>query len=212
MYKLLAATQGDLHNIALCHKLCFKSSLSTRLGIAYIEKSFEWFLAKGNCFLFYVVKEGEIVGYCGGFIPQYIGDGSTSGIMQYTMREAIIGILLRPWLLLHKEVTTMYPLIFKNLRRKLLRKHDHKNAAVPVTGFDKRVGLVVIGVHPQNRGSGVFQMLMQEFEKRALNLNIHKLVLSVKKQNGRAVNAYTKQGWFISAEGDVTLEMCKHIQ
>jgi ribosomal protein S18 acetylase RimI-like enzyme len=73
------------------------------------------------------------------------------------------------------------------------------------------VGLVVIGVHPAHRGSGIFQLLMQEFEKKALGYNIHKLVLSVKKNNARAIGAYTKQGWFISKENEHTLEMCKNL-
>lgn len=180
--------------------------------MSYIRKSFEWFLAKDNCFLFYVIKDGAVVGYCGGFIPQYIGDGSTSGIMQYTMREATLGILQHPWLLFHREVTAMYPLIFKNIRKKIVKQGANKKPAEPVAAFDKRVGLVVIGVHPAHRGLGVFQMLMQEFEKRALSYNIHKLVLSVKKTNKRAISAYLKQGWFIAAEGESTLEMYKHLQ
>jgi GNAT superfamily N-acetyltransferase len=212
MFKLLPAHKEDLQNIALCHKLCFKDSLSTQLGMPYIKRSFEWFLSKENCFLYYVLKDDIVVGYCGGFIPQHIGDGSTSGIMQYTMREATVGIIQHPWLLFHREVTGMYPLIFKNIKKKIFKKKTAKTPVQPVAAFDKRVGLVVIGVHPAHRGLGVFQMLMQEFEKRALGFHIHKLVLTVKKQNKRAINAYLKQGWFIAAEGPSTLEMNKHLQ
>jgi len=212
MNKLVPSQKNDLTAIAKCHKLCFKHSLSSRLGLVYIKKTFEWFLEKENRFLFHVVKDGEVIGYCGGFIPQYIGDGSTSGIMQYTMPQAIRGVALHPWLLFHKEVLDMHPLILKNIRRKIFKKKESKKVTEPVKPFDKRVGLVVIGVHPEHRGSGVFQLLMHEFEARALSFNINKLVLSVKKSNQRAINAYSKQHWFISNEHPVTLEMCKHLQ
>jgi len=212
MYTLHPSANADLQNIALCHKLCFKNSLSTQLGMPYIKRSFAWFLSKKNCFLFHVSHNGEVIGYCGGFVPQFIGDGSTSGIMQYTMRQAMLGVAQRPWLLFHPEVTGMYPLIFKNIRKRILKNKIQNAPVEPVSRFDKRVGLVVIGVHPKHRGSGVFQLLMQEFEKRALEFDIHKLILSVKKQNARAIKAYTKQGWFIAAENDSTLEMCKYLQ
>jgi ribosomal protein S18 acetylase RimI-like enzyme len=187
--------------------------MSTKLGMPYIKKSFEWFLTRDNCFLFHVVNaEGLVIGYCGGFIPRFVGDGSTSGIMQYTMKEAITGVILHPWLLFNKEVMAMYPLIFKNIQKKIFKKKQAKIQAAPVASVDRRAGLVVIGVHPEYRGTGVFQMLMNEFEKRALSFGLPKLVLSVKKDNGRAVHAYTKQGWFIFKEHPVTLEMVKYLQ
>jgi len=55
-------------------------------------------------------------------------------------------------------------------------------------------------------------MLMNEFEKKALERKLYKLVLSVKKNNTRAIHAYTKQGWFINIEHEATLEMSKFLQ
>ena len=213
MFDCVKSANNDLNSIALCHKQCFKQSLSTQLGMPYIKKSFEWFLSKNNCFLFHITNsDGLVTGYCGGFIPSYIGDGSTSGIMQYTMKQALAGIVRHPWLLFHSEVIGMYPLILKNIRSKILKKKGQKLPAQPVAEFDKRVGLVVIGVHPGYRGSGVFPALMDEFEKRALAYNIDKLVLSVKTTNARAIKAYTKQGWFIAKQHPNTLEMNKFLK
>lgn len=212
MYNVVQSGRKDLTAIARCHKECFKNSLSSQLGLAYIKKTFEWFIDKNNRFLFHIEVDGKVAGYCGGFIPQYIGDGSTSGMMQYAMQEAIIGALLHPWLLLHKDVRAMYPLIFKNIQRKLFKKQLAAAPVEPVKPFDKRTGLVVIGVSPQYRGSGVFQALMREFEDRARNYHINKLVLSVRKNNARAIRAYTKQGWFTVNEHIHTLELCKNLQ
>jgi len=181
--------------------------------MAYIQKSFEWFLTRDNCFLFHITNnEGEVVGYCGGFIPRFVGDGSTSGIMQYTMPQAVLGVLLHPWLLLHTEIMAMYPLIAKNMRKKIFGQKAVQAPAKPAPEFDKRAGLVVIGVHPKYRGTGIFTELMHEFERRAQQHGLTKLVLSVKKSNARAIQAYTKQGWFVINEHATTLEMSKYLQ
>lgn len=209
--QIVNSSKQDLHAIAKCHEQCFKDSLSCKLGINYIKKTFEWFLIKPNRFLFHIEKEGEIIGYCGGFIPQYVGDGSTSGMMQYAMQQAITGALLHPWLLFNKEVIALYPLILKNIKRKLLGKQQGAALVTPVDRFDKRLGLVVIGVHPSHRGAGVFPLLMSEFEAKAHTFNINRLILSVKKDNARALKAYYRQGWFIIKEHEQTLEMCKHL-
>lgn len=212
MYQIVQSGKSDITSIARCHNECFKNSLSSQLGLAYIKKTFEWFFDKDNRFLFHVVVNGKVAGYCGGFIPQYIGDGSTSGMMQYAMPQAITGALLHPWLLLHKDVRAMYPLIFKNIKRRLFKKQVAAKPVEPVKTFDKRVGLVVIGVLPQQRGTGIFQALMREFENKARSYNIHKLVLTVRKNNARAIRAYTKQGWFTVNEHLQTLELCKNLQ
>jgi len=211
VYKLINSTSNDLLNIAQCHKQCFKRSLSSKLGLLYIKKTFEWFLNSPNRFLFHIANDDGVIGYCGGFTPQFIGDGSTSGIIQYAMRQAIVGVALHPWLLFNNEVIEMYPLIFKNVQKKLSAKKA-KIITRPVESFDRRVGLVVIGVHPGHRGLGVFQNLMHEFELRAANQGIYKLSLTVKKDNIGAIKAYTKQGWFVTNEHVHTLEMGKYIQ
>jgi GNAT superfamily N-acetyltransferase len=213
MFQIINSAQKDLLGVAKCHAVCFNTSLSTKLGLSYIKKSFEWYLANQNCFLFHIVNnEGDVIGYCGGFIPQYAGQGSTSSILQYTMKEAVKGVALHPWLLFHKEIMAIYPLIFKNIKKKIFKKKELTKLAEPVSNFDKRVGLVVIGVHPAYRGSGVFAALMNEFEHKAQQANIYRLVLSVKKDNVRAISAYTKQGWFIAKEHIKMLEMAKYLK
>lgn len=213
MYLLKCSLPQDLEQVAACHRSCFPSSLSTRLGKAYGIKSMEWFIAGKNRFLFHVVEDNRVIGYCGGFISMYKGDGSTSGIIQYAMPQAVKGILKKPWLLLSKEVIAMYPLIIKNIIRKVYpKKKDMSNSTQQNILTEARVGLVVIGVHPLHRGKGIFEMLMREFEKQATERGTFKMVLSVKKNNARAIRAYNKAGWEISKENENVLEMTKTIR
>lgn len=212
MLEILNPQKSKLPDIARCHMECFSTSLATRLGKSYVEQTFDWYLDHPRRFLFYVEDQNKVVGYCGGFVPSKAGDGSSSGMLQHAFNKAIKGLLLHPWLLFHSEVAQHYRFLWRNIKRKLTGKIK---PAVPVKNenapFKPYCGLVVIGVHPDYRGRGIAQQLMTEFEKRAKDLQQNELILSVKKNNIRALKAYQNFGWSIREEQPSTFVMEKKI-
>ena len=209
---LVSNTQPQhLHDIALCHITCFPGSLSSRLGINYVKKTLEWFLVSPDRFLYHVEIDNKIAGYCGGFVPQKYGDGSSSGMLQYAFNQAITGLVIHPWLLFHPEVRQQYKFLWLNIKRKFTGKVIPLGQPIANPEKPSHVGLVVIGVHPHNRGSGVAQLLADEFENRAKTYGRHELVLSVKTDNQRAIKAYKKFGWNILKEQQKTYVMNKII-
>lgn len=212
MPQLHQSSLQDLPEIGACHAACFPDALTVKLGKKCMEKSLEWFITQEQSFLFHTMQGQQVTGYCGGFIPGFAGDGSASGMLRYTAPDAIQALLLRPWLLLHKDVLRLFPLAAKNLIHKLLSpfsKRSRQQAVTPL--YRAGAGLVVIGVHPDFRGTGVFESLIQQFEKEALQRNINDLYLSVKPSNTRAINAYTKAGWSVHKQSGAAVEMIKHI-
>lgn len=212
MFQLQKTDFNTLEALVACQMACFPNSFNTKLGKKYVFKTLEWFLANDKRFLFQVTENEQVVGFCGGFAPQFYGDGSSSGMLQYAFKEAVFGIFKKPWLIFNKELTAYYPFIIRNIKKKLgLLKN---NAAVPKPEnfvFIPTVGLVVIGVHPLYRGKGVFEILMNEFEKQASALNIHTCILSVRTENKRAIAAYKKMGWYIKEEQATSIIMTKEI-
>lgn len=212
MWNIINSQKHNLRDIATCHIECFPQSLATKLGGAYVQQTFGWYLNHANRFLFHIEADNKVIGYCGGFVPLKPGDGSSSGMLQHAFHKAIKGLLLHPWLLFHSEVLPHYPFLWLNIKRKLTGKI---NPGTPIsrqaTPFKPYCGLVVIAVHPNFRGKGVAQQLMDEFEQRAKQLRQNDLILSVKKDNGRALNAYTNYGWQIFEEQPVTYVMKKTI-
>jgi ribosomal protein S18 acetylase RimI-like enzyme len=190
---------------------CFPLSLATKLGKNYVQKSLEWFLVNPNRFLFHITENGKVAGYCGGFKPVKPGDGSSSGMLQHAFSEAIKGIIFKPWLLFHAEVANHYPFLWLNIKRKITGKAKPIKPVAKDKPFKQFVGLVVIGVHPDFRGTGIAQALMTEFEKRVRSLEQNELVLSVKKDNTRAIKAYSNFGWQIKEEQAQTYVMNKFI-
>ena len=213
MYPISHSSLPDLPEIAASHAACFPESFTVRLGKACSQKSLEWFLVYDNCFLFHIKEGDTVIGYCGGFIPRFSGDGSASGMMRHTMQTALKALLSRPWLLFHTCFIKFYPLIAKNVFRKFFKssntnKNIHPSSTKPL---QQKVGLVVIGVHPGYRGKGVFDALMKHFEKEAFARKINRLTLSVKQSNLHAIHAYKKAGWFIERESEQSVEMYKTI-
>lgn len=212
MYVVRKSLPSDLITISVCHHICFPKSFSKNLGLAYTRKTFEWFLLSDNRFLYHISSGNRVIGYIGGLNPQFTGDGSTSGMMRIAMKEASAGIAKKPWLLFKKEMISFYPLILKNLYGKIFSGNiisQPQNFSSEF--FEQKVGLVVVGVHPDERGKGIFEALNEKFENEARRRNISKLILSVKKDNLRAIKTYTKAGWLISKENITSLEMYKII-
>ena len=162
-------------------------------------------------FLFHVVDDkNNIVGYCGGFVPRFYGDGSSTGMLQHAFKQAMVGVILKPWLLFHKELLPLYPLIVRNIRKKIFSTKP-KPTTQQLQNYKIRAGLVVIGVLPEFRGTNVISLLMNEFEVKAVELKIFETALSVKKDNYRAIKAYNKFGWDVIEESASTYVLGKKI-
>ena len=193
------AAAGDIAQLAAVHKAAFPKSYSTLLGAAYRQKMLEWFLVSNRTFLFYAKNEaGEVVGYLGGITrDSAMKTGSSSAMVQYSFNAALKGLMLHPWLLFHPEVLKKYRFLAQNILQKIMGKKPSAPKTY-VAAYDKQVGLIVIGVKPAYFGKGVSTVLMREFERKALELGIPNLYLSVNPNNTRAVKAYEKNGWYFA--------------
>ena len=197
-FTTLNTQKKDLTAIARVHIAAFPDSLSSALGVRYVAKMLEWFLSTDKTFLYFIASDkGEVIGYCGGIIKDgTLKTGSSSGMLQHSFNQAIIGLITHPWLLFHPELTKKYKFLLRNIYTRFLgnkpKSDTPNNIKEPVTA---RVGLVIIGVHPAFFGSGAAGALLQHFDVAARSHNISHLYLTVNKNNGRAIKAYEKFGW-----------------
>lgn len=212
--KLIDSSHQDLNKIAKCHRECFPGSLSSAMGTKYCQRMISWYLDTEKAFLFHVEEDNKCIGYCGGIVNDgTLSTGSASGMMQHSMKQAILAFMQRPWLILHKELRKKYNLFFKNLLTKIgIKKHSTPAGLRMNMKKNPAVGLVVIGVVPEFRGKGVSKMLLREFEERAKNLKVNTLKLSVLASNERAISAYKKNGWSEENRDEHSVNMIKIIK
>ena len=91
-------------------------------------KTFGWYLNRPNRFLFHIELNEEVIGYCGGFVPNRPGDGSSSGMLQFAFNNAVKSLLLQPWLLFHAEVVPHYSFLWRNFKQRI-SFFDHRIVA-----------------------------------------------------------------------------------
>jgi GNAT superfamily N-acetyltransferase len=202
----------DLKNIATCHRLAFPDSYASKLGEKYCMKMFEWYIDSNNGLLFHLLNEkGICIGYCGSIINDgKLDAGSSSSIMQYSYRQGIKSLCIRPWLIFHSEVIANYKLIQKNIFVKLgLKKHARTPVSKEKMSSNPHMGLVVIGVRAKMQGKGIGGHLLKELEKRTNDFGIKKMKLTVEEYNKTALKAYIKNGWEISSSSSGKIFMSK---
>ena len=79
------ASPVDLKVIAVCHRSAFPYSLTSKMGVKYLEKIFSWYLSTDKAFLFFLKENDQIVGYAGGIIVDgTLAHGSASSMTQHT--------------------------------------------------------------------------------------------------------------------------------
>jgi len=202
-----------LPHIAQCHRKAFPKSFSSQLGQKYCEKMLEWYLSTEKAFLFHIEENNKCVGYAGGIINDgTLSTGSSSAMTQYSFMQGVKAMMLRPWMWLHPEMRKNYGFIIRNIAMKLGLKKV-KRAPIEMNNMknDPFVGLVVIGVDPNTQGKGYGSALLQEFEKRTLDLGIKKMNLTVKSQNFQAIKSYERNGWVKQKESNGSLQMIKNL-
>ena len=207
------STSKDLKQIALCHRSTFPKSFSSKLGQKYCEKMFEWYLSTDKAFLFHLIENNNCIGYCGGIINDgTLSCGSSSAMTQYSFNQAIKSLLVRPWLLFHKEMIKNYAFLLKNISVKLgIKKLNRTKTSKEQLKKEPYVGLVVIGVNPNEHNKGYGRILLQAFEKKASALKISKITLTVKATNIKAIKAYKRNGWYEFKRTNSVINMSKKI-
>lgn len=209
MSQIVYPTLQDLPRVAACHRLAFPAALSTAMGQSYVEKMLEWYLTDSKAFIFYLEEGGNCVGYVGGLKFHGITRaGSATDMIQHSYRAAVKSFLKRPWLFLHPEFLSKYPLVIKNILR---RFHAKKPLVTPVNEVLPlpHTGLIVIGVDPHHRGKGYASQLLREFEVHSKHLGFKRMMLTVRSDNAHAIKVYEKNGWKQVNQNGNALEMEK---
>lgn len=190
---LKQATQDNLKSIAKCYMNSFPNSVSTKLGLNYITHNLGWFLNDEKKILFFIEIENICVGFCGGYIWEKSGDGSTSSMLKYSksIRNAIL--IKKPWLLFNYEIIKKI-FTFIIIKSSIIIKNKY-NKIDPNARTMPSLGLVVIGVHSNYKGNNISSKLMEEFIRKGKEIEISNFHLSVRKNNLRAYHFYLKHGW-----------------
>lgn len=203
---------SDLHAIAGCHARAFPDALAVKHGLSFTKRMLEWYIVSERGVLFHIECDGEVVGYCGAIRVHSPGlPGAFTSISQYAFRHFVLSYLRRPWLFFHRENMKKLPAIWRNIKLRLGLGTKVSQPVAARESFSPNWGLVVIGVAPAFHGHGYGWKLLQEFERRAADDGVKRVVLSVKADNTAAIASYKRNGWNVQQALGDSLNMYKSI-
>jgi ribosomal protein S18 acetylase RimI-like enzyme len=185
------------------------------MGIKYLQKNYLWYFSSEKTFLLVAKNDkSKIIGFAGGLIvDEHSIHGSSTSMIQFTFKEALLALLIRPWLFFHPQFLKNYLLIWKNIKLIIFSINPYKlNFKFNNRFMESNVGLVVIGTLNSSRGRGVGSFLLIKFEEFVKNLGIENMNLTVKKTNITAIKAYERNEWSITAVGSTNLTMSKRVK
>ena len=211
--EILISTQNDLLSIAKCQAICFPDSFAVKLGLPCIVKSLQWFLVNQNRFLVHIENKGKVIGFMGGFTPQFIGDGSKSGMLNYALKDAFKGLFIRPRLILEPELWRFGLVFLKNKWKRSFKnkKINQSKISKDIQEYLNSVAITIIAVHTDFRGQGVVDCLLDYAEKIATTHQKPVLCLGVKQKNKIASSSYSRNGWFFYKKLGDSIVMKKYI-
>lgn len=207
------AVLADLEKIVRCHQLAFPKTLSSRLGQNVSWKTLQWYVGHPKRFLLWIEERNRCVGYVGGMVSDGSQvHGSASSMIQHAFKDAVIALVIRPWLWFHPEILSRYKLILKNLYFKSIgynKPMKNRKNHIPT---EPHVGLVVIGVHPDSQGKGYGSLLLKAFERKVHELGYNKMSLTVLADNQPAIKSYSQSGWVIFQKKGKSVSMQKEFK
>jgi ribosomal protein S18 acetylase RimI-like enzyme len=177
--RIVDLTPDLLDGAAGVHLDAFRGYMNASLGRGYARAFLLWFTQVPGGVALAALENGRVAGYAVGAPVGY--DREMTRALIWVVARAFA---LRPWLLLQKR-------FLQRIARRA-RPVPH-----PPPEVGKVISLVGIGVAESGQGSGIGRLLMEEFERRARELGMTSMRLSVYADNERARRLYERVGWVV---------------
>lgn len=175
-----------IDSVARLHMTAFKGYTNTLIGIPYVRAFIRWFCETDEAIALCAIDSTNTpVGYVVGAPLGY-----TTDLNKKILWQAVIGILLRPWLVFNPR----FRWIVTNKLRSLKEGGKHQSNETPILP-SPTISLVGIGVHPEYRGKKIGYKLIREFESSVVEAQAKSMRLSVYSDNIAARKFYAKAGW-----------------
>jgi ribosomal protein S18 acetylase RimI-like enzyme len=182
---------GDIQAVVQIHMDGFTNSRSTRLGMPFVTRMYEWFVRYQPDLARVAMLDGVIIGFVTGAIG-----GSSRKIFRYAWREIAFAFIRNPRLLITEGMFESWSSYLRGLQP--------AKPPPPALGTGGRrivrAVLASIAVSPAARGKQVGKALVAAFEQAAMAQGATRLGLGVELDNPAARRMYEACGWTLMRE------------
>lgn len=192
----------DMEEIAMLHIESFSGHFLPKLGVELLSKFYKEFLTNDNVFLVHTDDNNKITGFILGTPSSAIGRKKfvRNNIFKLTLK--VIGLCIK----FDKDTLQRV----KGLKKLISTKANDNNKEVVNKSVDENL-LTRLSTCVSNRykGKGIAKLLVEEFEKKLLEVGYSGYKLTVQKKNSRAIGFNEKLGMNIYKETDLMYGMMK---
>lgn len=173
------ASPSELKEIAEVHMECFPHSFLTKYGPQILSRYYGEYLAEDAPFI--IARREKTVGFCMGYIGQSKAKNRFLKKNFFSLSIKTLGRLLA-------FDKSAYKKIFPGF-------HHSVDSKVEEEKVEDEAYLLSICVLQEERGTGLSQQLVEEFEKQLIEKNCKSYVLFAEEDNERGIGFYKKMGF-----------------
>lgn len=179
----------DLARVAGIHVVAFPDSALTKLGVEAVRRYYKWLLdGPHEAIRIGAFVDSEIVGFCFAGLFR----GAMSGFLRANRLFLTSRVFMRPWVAANPILRSRMLSAVRILSRPRNRKPP---LSQPTLAVSKPFGILAIAVDPNQQGSGVGRLLMQQSEGVALQRGFREMILTVSTTNAQAIRFYENLRW-----------------
>jgi ribosomal protein S18 acetylase RimI-like enzyme len=202
-YIIRYADYNDLDEIAKIHKESYpEDHFLNQLSLSLINKFYKSFLKYPNIFLV-CIKCKKICGFILG-LESYVATKAKYDFIKENQYELVVYVIYKIFSI--KFILKFLPRFINLVKDLLFKSLKQGNTSATSEIF---FTLLSIAVSSEVRGRGVANILLDDFEKKLKEEDVKKYMLSVRKNNLRAINFYKKKSFYIDKENKTEIHMCK---
>lgn len=197
-YRVRPANIADLDAIVALHMRCFTTSdnIAMQFGHHFIRTAYRWFLTSDMTAVLVADTGSELAGLTA------ISDRPYSvPMLRACWKAAGVGLLQRPWLLLHPD------LLQRLATSVFLRRHEHYTDG-------KSAQIAFTAVSPSYRRRGIATSLREEAFRLSQQRGREYMISAIRRDNGAMRQVAEKSGFIVAEElsNRTYVHMVKHLR
>lgn len=202
-YMIRYVTHSDLDEIAKIHKESYpEDHFLNEFNLFLIKKYYKGFLKYPILFLV-CIKHEKICGFILGVESDISSKAKSDFIKEnkYILMQYVISRIFSK-----KFILKFFPRFINLVKSSFLNRLNKKETTI---SLEKSFQLLSIAVSNEEKGKGIANILVGNFEKMLKKDSIKKYFLSVNKSNIRAIKFYKNNNFYIEKDNKTSIEMCK---
>jgi ribosomal protein S18 acetylase RimI-like enzyme len=184
----------DVAGAALLHRIAFPDYFLTHMGLGFLERFYSEFVDRSMNYGFVAICDEKVIGSVVGTVDS--GTLFSQFYRRHFLSLALVlagRVIVDPYI--RRNLVSRMAHVRQALSSRFARRRRTSPAIDPPAENQVPARLLSIGVHPEKRGSGLAEQLVDRYCEALWQDGQERVGLSVRSENLRAIAFYERTGW-----------------